>query len=1385
MATYDLTQTIPAASDLATGDILNCTYTGAEINITLPAGKYKIEAYGAAGATNTRNTSFTGGEGGYSYGTISFTSETSLYLNAGGTGGSGGSSSATKNAEGYNGGGYSYYYAGSGGGATHVATTSGLLASLENNKDAIIIVAGGGGGSAAYSSSSSSSYCGYGGKGGGESGQAGSYGSSYTNTRYAGQGGTQSAGGATGTTTSRSGTAGSFGQGGHGGTASNSYYGEGGGGGGYYGGGGAGGVEAGGGGGSGYLSSSLTDSATSQGGNAGNGYITITIIEVYSSSHTISFYDGTLLLGQVETEGNEKITLPTAPTKNGYKFIGYFLADGTTQIKEDIYETSKPTSDIICYATYEKYSITFYVEDSIISTISTTGKETIAFPNNPTKDGYDFINWVLSDGTAFNQAYLDNNYLTEDLKVYAAFRQKFTVKFICDGTTYKEVQSSGFESITAPTTTPTKDGYTFQGWFINESYTNAYTESYFLNKQITADTTIYGQLTEDISEEPENKSNVNFYVNNKIYYTFSTKGKESIVMPDSPAIKDYTFIGWYADKACSIEVTSSYLLNRWIDKDISVYAKLQEVEKFSVNYIINNKIYYTYKSAGNEVFKQPSNPNISNYSFQGWYWDSSYSNKYDASKYVSTALTSNLLVYGKMVYTKKNNINFYLTTDTTETYAVINTTGGEVITLPTNPTAEVGYEFKGWFLDKKLTQSFNSSYYETHYLTKDINVYALFETSSTGPFKLEIEHSGNGKTDPDVGTYTITKGTTTSLTITPTTDNFKYLEINGEIVDCEEAADQVTPTNAVAYFPFNSDSSDTLGRSTTSTSGTPSINTSTVKFGTGSIYFGGSAYLKIELPESFSNEFTVECWFYTNASQTSGTYPCLLSTDGSCSYGNIYFAINDGSYSAYPVCRANSASGTNNGEYGSTQITAGIWHHFAYSRSSSNNYYFLDGSLIATVTQSNPQEVSALYLGTLYRNSSSSIGSSDYYTGYIDDLLISSGCKYSAAFTVPTAAYNAQKISKYTYTIEDQSENIKAIAYFGALEDFAITSSAEDGTITPEGETVLTEGSIKTYQAKGNSNQEIKAFLVDGVAVDTIKTGTKTYNDAICLCTFDEDIKDDLAQCTITTNGSPSISTDQSKFGGASLYLNGSSYLKISLPSTYSDGFTVECWFYTTKANTSNSYPTPVCWGQGTAYGQTYMHVDDGSYSTYAVCRSNKSTSSEANGGYDDTSTAITRNEWHHLAISRTTSSCYFFIDGTLRKTVSNSSPVTVSEVDIGALVGASVDSKTYFTGYIDELVIYPSTIYSSAFTVPTEAYELTLTDIVYEYTLKNIHSNKTIRAVFSPLLYLKAGKNWKGISKVYKKVSGTWVEQTSSDLQNIFSTEENYAQGTYNPTTK
>lgn len=41
MATYDLTSTTP--TEIVTGDIINCPYSGTYKSITLPAGEYKLE----------------------------------------------------------------------------------------------------------------------------------------------------------------------------------------------------------------------------------------------------------------------------------------------------------------------------------------------------------------------------------------------------------------------------------------------------------------------------------------------------------------------------------------------------------------------------------------------------------------------------------------------------------------------------------------------------------------------------------------------------------------------------------------------------------------------------------------------------------------------------------------------------------------------------------------------------------------------------------------------------------------------------------------------------------------------------------------------------------------------------------------------------------------------------------------------------------------------------------------------------------------------------------------------------------------------------------------------------------------------------------------------
>ena len=190
MATYDLTSSIPAASSLAAGDILNCPYSGVKKEITLPKGKYKLEVWGAQGGY--RSSASYGGKGGYSYGTITLNQPTTVYLYAGGFPGNTTSSagSSKTRAGGFNGGGSRYGYYGGGGGSD--------IRIGQDNLYARVIVAGGGGSDGATNKTGM--------YGGGTSG-----GSASQSFGTGGGGGTQTAGG-----TGGSGNAGSFGQGGQG-----------------------------------------------------------------------------------------------------------------------------------------------------------------------------------------------------------------------------------------------------------------------------------------------------------------------------------------------------------------------------------------------------------------------------------------------------------------------------------------------------------------------------------------------------------------------------------------------------------------------------------------------------------------------------------------------------------------------------------------------------------------------------------------------------------------------------------------------------------------------------------------------------------------------------------------------------------------------------------------------------------------------------------------------------------------------------------------------------------------------------------------------------------------------------------------------------------------
>lgn len=156
-------------------------YIGGVQTITLPAGKYKLECWGAQGGSY--DTTYYGGKGGYSVGTIELEEETLLYIYVGGQGTGDGTTTGTK-AGGFNGGGDGYSSD-----TTYIECGGGGASDIRIGQDSLytrVIVAGGGGGAGSYSASARYA----GGAGGGTSGLTPSQ---YSTSYRAGTGGTQTA----------------------------------------------------------------------------------------------------------------------------------------------------------------------------------------------------------------------------------------------------------------------------------------------------------------------------------------------------------------------------------------------------------------------------------------------------------------------------------------------------------------------------------------------------------------------------------------------------------------------------------------------------------------------------------------------------------------------------------------------------------------------------------------------------------------------------------------------------------------------------------------------------------------------------------------------------------------------------------------------------------------------------------------------------------------------------------------------------------------------------------------------------------------------------------------------------------------------------------------
>ena len=168
---------------------------------------------------------------------------------------------------------------------------------------------------------------------------------------------------------------------------------------------------------------------------------------------------------------NKTLVEPTAPVKDNYIFKGWLL-------KDELYDFNTPVvENIILKALWEevpddekKYTVTFNCDGgSAISPIKVKANELATRPADPTKEGYTFTGWYLN-----KKPFVWTTPITSSIELKAGWNERVALTLTFDpngGTTASSI--TVYKGETAELPTPTRAGYTFQGWYNGKTeYTN-------------------------------------------------------------------------------------------------------------------------------------------------------------------------------------------------------------------------------------------------------------------------------------------------------------------------------------------------------------------------------------------------------------------------------------------------------------------------------------------------------------------------------------------------------------------------------------------------------------------------------------------------------------------------------------------------------------------------------------------------------------------------------------------------------------------------------------------------------------------------------------------------------------------------------------------------
>ena len=425
--------------------------------------------------------------------------------------------------------------------------------------------------------------------------------------------------------------------------------------------------------------------------------------------------NGGSTIAPVTYTSGETIVEPTAPTKEGYTFNGWY---GDSELTQSYTFGPMPDSNLTLYAkwTINQYTITFESNGGSTVTALTGDYQTlITKPTNPIKVGYTFVDWYLEP--AFTTPYVFNTMGSSNITLYAKWQiNTYTVTFESNqGSAVPAILTEYNTAITQPND-PTKIGHTFGGWYSDQTMT----VPFVFTTLITQDLTLYA------------KWNVNSYT-----MTFNSMGGSPInpvtqpygsqITVPNPAKEGYDFAGWYT----SDTYTTLYTVTTMPDGSMTVYAKWT-ASPYTITFDSNGGTAVTAITANySDVVTKPENPTKMGHTFVDWYSDSA----------LTTAFVFNTMPVGGATLFAKWTVNEYTITfvvsggtEITPMVAGYDT----VITAPT--TTKPGYVFQGWYTEAEL----NNAYTFDKMGASDMTLYAKWQ-----PLQYSIQFMSNGGSNVD------------------------------------------------------------------------------------------------------------------------------------------------------------------------------------------------------------------------------------------------------------------------------------------------------------------------------------------------------------------------------------------------------------------------------------------------------------------------------------------------------------------------------------------------------------------------------------------------------------------------------------------------------------